>query len=137
MKNFFFIVLVGFCSLSFSNTNSFKIMLDEFVLARSQQVLNDTIEVSRAAWISSDSIHLTAFIDGSNQFGMMTQFIARDENVLLFSEIYENKRHGYQFSFATSRINPELVHLISMTIGAAPSEKKMGWKYRMGILKFI
>ena len=36
-----------------------------------------------------------------------------------------------------NQIDPEQVKILAMTIGADQSANKMGWKYRMGVLKFI
>ena len=104
---------------------------------KSQTSLSDTIEMTREAWITSDSLHIKAYICGGNQNGKECTFTARSANALIMKKDYVNKGLGYRFSFATSSINPEKVRILSMTIGANNKLRKMGWVYRMGIIKFI
>ncbi|MBD3636068.1 MAG: hypothetical protein HUJ25_01905 [Crocinitomicaceae bacterium] len=130
-------IFILLLKLGFTNTNNFIIKLDQFTLAKSQLSLNDTIEVTKQAWLTSDSLHLTAYICGANHSGEKASFIARGVNNLLFQDTYTNKGVAYTYSFSTQKINPENVRYVAMTIGAAASENKMGWKYRMGTLKFI
>ena len=85
MKNLLLILLLGFTSHALSSINIFTIKLDEFTLKESDKSINDTIEVTRAAWLSSDSIHVSVFISkGLSQKGRMCSFIARDTDQLLF-----------------------------------------------------
>lgn len=136
MRVLFFIFLLNSFTSS-ANTNSFILKLDEFTLAKSIEGLNDTIDVTKSAWRSSDSLHLSAYICGGNQMGRRASIKVRNENELLFQEDYDNQDLAYTYSFATSKINPNLIRYLSMTIGAAASENKLGWVYRMGIIRFV
>ena len=136
MRSFLIICLFVTCS-AFGNTHSFTLKLDEFTLARSTSPITDTIEVTKKAWQTSDSLHVRAYLCGRNFMDMKSVFIARDAENLIIQAYYDNFGLGFRFSFPTSRIDPEKVKILAMTIGADQSEKKMGWKYRMGVLKFI
>ena len=137
MKNTVIILtfLISFSSLA--NVNNFTLKLDQFTIAKSQLGLNDTIDITKAAWTTSDSLHLSAYICGRDYSGVNCQILGRDTENKLFEMYFDNKGLAIEFSIPTSRIDPDKVKILALSMGATSNENRMGVKYRMGILRFM
>ena len=123
--------------LSYANVDNYTLKLDEFTLATSQSGLHDTIVVTKAAWTTSDSLHLYIYKCGGSFMGEDCRIMARDTDNKLFEMYFTNQGMAIQFSIATKRIDPSVVKFVALSMGLAPTEKRMGINYRMGFLRFI
>lgn len=121
----------------FTNTNHYSLKLDEFTLAKSSQGLNDTIDVTTAAWQSSDSLHFFLYLCGGNYDGAKCRLLARDTENKLFEMHFDNKGVAIQYSISTKKIDPKVVKLVALTMGISPTGNRLGLNYRMGFLRFV
>lgn len=137
MVKYILSILLFVSAITFANVDNYSLKLDEFTLATSNTGLNDTIDVTKAAWESSDSLHLSIYNCGKSYDGMKCKLLGRSTENRLFEMYFNNKGMAIQFSISTKRIDLSKVNFVALTMGLAPTDNRMGFNYRMGFLRFI